>query len=89
MTMDTTPQEPADVAPGQIKLSLADLGVLAATARRNGTRDAFVDLAMQWAAKAHAEIERQAAEIAALRKAVEFADYMLRRRGSLRRPRRR
>jgi hypothetical protein len=51
----------------QVKLTLADLGVLAATAHRNGTGHAFVDVAMQWAGQANEEIERLRSELLAAR----------------------
>ena len=41
-----------------MRLTLADLGVLADTAERNGTVRAFPAVALQWAAGARAEIER-------------------------------
>ena len=41
-----------------MRLTLADLGVLADTAERNGTMHAFPAVALQWAAGAQAEIER-------------------------------
>jgi hypothetical protein len=45
-----------------VKLSLQDLHVLAATAERNGTQDAFLRAALQWADAANEEIERLRAD---------------------------
>ena len=41
----------------KMMVTLADLGVLAATSERNGTQSAFVSVAMQWAGEAHKEID--------------------------------
>lgn len=46
---------------GKISLSLADLAVLADTAEKYGKRDAFVQVALEWAAQANMEIERLSA----------------------------
>jgi len=43
---------------GTVHLTLDDLGVLAATAERNGTTHHFQAVAMEWCGKANAEIER-------------------------------
>lgn len=61
-----TPPERATVL-----LSLADLGVLAATAERNGTTRHFPEVALHWAAGAQAEIERLRQELDDAK-----ADYM-------------
>jgi hypothetical protein len=47
-----------ETTPARIQVTLADLGVLAATAERNGTVHAFPAVALQWAEAAQAEIER-------------------------------
>jgi hypothetical protein len=52
----------ADLAEAKVTLTLQDLGVLSATAQRNGTEGAFVVVAMQWASEAQKEIERLRAD---------------------------
>lgn len=51
----------------KVMVTLQDLGILAATAERNGTQGAFVEVALQWAGEANATIacltaERDAAQ---------------------------
>ena len=47
---------PPTQAPATMNLSLEDLGVLADTARRNGTTEAFYVVALQWCKAANAEV---------------------------------
>lgn len=44
---------------GKTPMTLADLQGWAGVARRNGTQDAFIGLALQWAEAAHAEVARR------------------------------
>ena len=47
----------------KVMVTLQDLGILASTAERNGTQDAFVEVALQWAGEANATIARLTAEL--------------------------
>jgi hypothetical protein len=61
------------IPPGKVGVSLEYLGVLAATAERNGTQRNFIDVALQWAESANAEIQRLTAALAAAQQAAPAA----------------
>lgn len=58
----------------KITLTLEQLGVLAETADKNGTQSAFVQVAMQWASQAHAEIGNLKSDLAAAQERAEKAE---------------